>query len=192
MGPPGPEVQSKCSLRQVVHCRNRQWAVRCRVPARASPPAFARESLPCAHRDRRDLSPIVCRSLVLPTRSTPDPCANPLAQRASLLAAKPVVTTRRSPAPTWSCVPLAQVTSPSDGLPDPSSSLLGRAMRLVLCPQPAGVKKRRHGVPMNPGSRARIDAATPHRERHRRQAPRAAVARSNETAQTGVVSRRPL
>ena len=98
------------------------------------------------------------------------------------------MTTRRSPAPTWSCVPLAQVTSPSDGLPDPSSSLLGRAMRLVLCPHLAGVKKRRHGVPMNPGSRVRIDAATPHRERHRRQAPRAAVASSNETAQTGVVS----
>ena len=145
----------------------------------------------CVHRDRHGLTPNVRRSLVLPTRSTPLPAPTHLCQRASLLAAKPVVTTRRSPAPTWSCVPLAQVTSPSDGLPGPSSSLLGRATRLVVCPHLAGVKKRRHGVPMNPGSRARIDAATPHRERHRRQAPRAAVASSNESAPTGVVSRRP-
>jgi hypothetical protein len=184
-----------------VHCRRivRPWRNRTRHCTVRNKVAIVRRPVGVRRCERcrapcnvRRLPLIVRRSLVLPTRSTPAPAPIPLAQRASLLAAEPAVTTRRSPAPTWRCVPLAQVTSPSDGLPDPSASLLGRAMRLVVCPRLAGVKKRRHGVPMNSGSRVRIDAATPRRERHRRQAPRAAVARSNETAQPGVVSRRPL
>jgi len=97
------------------------------------------------------------------------PCANPPVPVASLLPAEPVVTTRRSSVPTRSYVALAQVTSPSDGLPDPSSSLLSRAIRLVLCPHLAGVKKRRNGAPTNLGSRVQIDGATSYRKHHRRQ-----------------------
>ena len=76
----------------------------------------------CLRCAERGLSPIVCRSLVLPTSAERVPAPTHLRQRASLLAAEPVVTTRRFLVPTRRYVALAQVTSPSDGLPDPSSS----------------------------------------------------------------------
>ena len=108
------------------------------------------------------------------------PCANPPVPVASLLAAEPVVTTRRSSVPTRSYVALAQVMAPSDGLPDPSS-LAGRAMRLVNSSAHRGSSnKRRNGAPTNPGSRVQVAGTTPHREHPRRQEPRAAVA-SNKT-----------
>ena len=122
--------------------------------------------VPC---DMRQLPSIVCRSPVLPPQSAWARAPTSLAQRASLLAAEPVVTTRPSPAPTWSYVGLAQVTSPSDGLLAPSSSLSSRAMRLVLCPHLAGVKKRLHGAPTCLGSRVHIDGATSYWKHHRRQ-----------------------
>ena len=102
----------------------------------------------------RRLPLIVRRSLVLPTRSTPAPAPIPLAQRASLLAAEPAVTTRRSPAPTWSCVALAQVTSPSDGLPDPSS-FVGPCNAARRLPAPCGRQEappRRPHEPWGKGS----------------------------------------
>ena len=118
------------------------------------------------------------------------PCANPPVPVASLLVAEPVVTTRRSSVPTVSYVVLAQVMAPSDGFPDPSSSQAVqcgrqfiRAMRIV--------NKRRNGPPPNLGSRL-SRGTTPHREHPRCQEPRAAVASSETTAQTGSgVSRVP-
>jgi len=61
--------------------------------------------------------------------------------------------------------------APFVGLPDPSSSLLSRAIRLLPCPHPAGVKKRRNGAPTNPGSRVQIDGATSSKKPLRRQEP---------------------
>jgi hypothetical protein len=76
-----------------------------------------RSRVPC---NVRRLPPIVCRSLVLLTRSVRLPAPTSLAQRASLLAAEPVVTTRRSPVPTTGYAAPTQVVPASDGLPGAS------------------------------------------------------------------------
>jgi len=76
-------------------------------------------------------SAIPAATLPAPSGSTPAPIASSLPQR------QPVVTTRTMPQPTRTDRWLAQVTTPSDGLPDPSSCWTAQ-YGPSTCPLPAG------------------------------------------------------
>ena len=81
-------------------------------------------------------SAIHAATLSAPSGSTPAPIASSLPRR------QPVVTTRTMPQPTRTDRWLAQVTTPSDGLPDPSSRWTAQ-YGPSTCPLPAGSVRSR-------------------------------------------------
>ena len=81
-------------------------------------------------------SAIPAATLSAQSGSTPAPIASSLPRR------RPVVTTRTMPQPTRTDRWLAQVTTPSDGLPDPSSCWTAQ-YGPSTCPLPAGSVRSR-------------------------------------------------
>ena len=110
----------------------------------------------------------------------------------SLPRRQPVVTARGMHQPTRTYRRLAQVTSASDGLPNPSSTWAAQYgpphTRSPRAPSTPIAPTRRSP---SPGSMARLDVSTSRRKRHRRQCrvPRRQAAKKRH--KTGVVSRAP-